>query len=125
VNLDVAFSPDLVAWLNRDDHEPVTEWEPEPPGPQLRCAPRLVARLAEVARPIGHTGRRFVDGCPVVHHPNGRPIAAAAGTNRLTTRTAEGWIELDPWGPDIAFARVVDLLRAHVARAYELAGSES
>ena len=37
------------------------------------------------------------------------------------------WVELDPWAPDAAFAHATDLLRAHIARAYELAeaGSEA
>jgi hypothetical protein len=34
-------------------------------------------------------------------------------------------VELDPWAPDTAFARAVDLLRAHLARAYEVAEADS
>ena len=75
-------------------------------------------------------------------HPRGRPIAAAAGTAWLVVRSGlpagalraarrctspgldrAGWVELDPWAPDVAFARAIDLLRAHVARVpTQLAG---
>ena len=41
------------------------------------------------------------------------PIAPPAGPT--------DWVELDPWGVDVAFARTIDLLRGHVARAYERA----
>jgi hypothetical protein len=127
----------LFDWLTRR-HPPEPGWEPEPPLEELRCHPDLVARLAEVARPIGAARRRFVAGCPVIEHPNGQPIAAAAGTGWLAARSGlpagalacaqpgphslEGdWVELDPWAPDAAFAHATDLLRAHIARAYDAA----
>jgi len=129
--------PELLDWLARDDHEPGRGWSPEPPLADLHCHPDLVARLAEIARPTG-AGRRFVAGCPVIHHPGGRPIAAASGTSWLAVRSALApgamrarrplaaeldpeWVELDPWGADVAFARGIDLLRAHVVQAYERA----
>ncbi|HEV7523795.1 MAG TPA: hypothetical protein VGP92_02450 [Acidimicrobiia bacterium] len=138
----VLLGPGLSAWLVRADHEPVPDWEPDPPAATLQCDPALVARLAAVARPIGRPGRRFVDGCPVIHHPRGAPIATAAGADWIAVRSGlpagalavtrppepalaeRGWVNLDPWGPDTAFARVIDLLRAHVSRAYELAEGE-
>jgi hypothetical protein len=133
-----ALAPALVDWLGRADHEPGRGWSPDPPLGELHCHPDLVARLAEVARTVGAAGRRFVAGCPVIHHPQGRPIAAAAGTAWLVVRSAlppgalvpatpldvaldPDWVELDPWAADVAFARSTDLLRAHVARAYERA----
>jgi hypothetical protein len=133
----VRLDPALFTLLIADDVEPVAEWAPEPPRAELHCAPGLVSRLALVARPIGHTGRRFVAGCPVIHHPRGRPIAVGEGSSWIAVRSdlpagaidgsgshvprlsELGWVELDPWAPDTAFARTVDLLRAHVARAYE------
>jgi hypothetical protein len=118
--------------------EPAPGWEADPPLDQLHSHPDLIARLAEIARPIAGVRRRFVGGCPVIEHPNGRPIAAAAGTSWLVVRsdlpagalglgsplaTALGpeWLQLNPWSENVAFARALDLLRAHVARAYELA----
>ena len=133
-----ALAPALVEWLGRADHEPGRVWAPDPPLADLRCHPDLVARLAEVGRSVANAGRRFVAGCPVIHHPHGRPIAAAAGTDWLVVRSAlpagalaraapleiglkPEWVELEPWAVDVAFARSTDLLRAHMARAYERA----
>jgi hypothetical protein len=140
VNPDPALAP-LFGWLTLR-HPPRSGWEPEPPLEELRCHPDLVARLAEVARPIGAARRRFVAGCPVIEHPSGQPIAAAAGTGWLAVRSGlpagaldpgpsgppaiDGiWVELDPWAPDAGFAHATDLLRAHIARAYDTAGAES
>lgn len=127
--------PALSAWLAAT--APVDDWAPEPPAADLRCETGLVSRLALVARPIGLTGRRFVAGCPVIHHPRGRPLAVAEGSAWIAIRSdlpagalersgahlarlsEPGWVELDPWAPDTAFARTIDLLRAHVTRAYE------
>ena len=131
-------SPTLIALLTRVDRDPAPGWEPEPALGELGCQPDLVLRLAEVSRPVGVTRRRFVAGCPVIEHPRGRPIAAAAGTAWLAVRSgmpagalrraqpdAPGldgdWVELDPWAADASFARTLDLLRAHVATAYDLA----
>jgi hypothetical protein len=133
----VTLDPRLFMWLVADELEPVAGWEADPPRAELRCDPALVARLALVARPIGHTARRFVAGCPVIHHPSGRPIAVAEGSAWIAVRSdlppgalessgshvprlsEHGWVELDPWAPDTAFARTIDLVRAHVVRAYE------
>jgi hypothetical protein len=137
-----ALEPALVHWLGRTDREPGRGWAPDPPIGELHCHLDLVARLAEIARPIGDVGRRFVAGCPVINHPCGRSIAAASGTSWLVVRSARpagalaskhpfdtglepDWVELDPWGVDVAFARAIDLLRAHVARAYELAEADA
>ena len=132
-------APALVDWLRLPrDHEPAPGWEADPPLDELHCHPDLIARLAEVARPIAGVRRRFVGGCPVIEHPKGRPIAAAAGTSWLAVRSnlppgalqvdprsiaAAGpeWLSLNPWSDNVGFARALDLLRAHVARAYDLA----
>ncbi len=142
--------PDLFAWLVLE-HEPVAGWAPDPPSDALRCGSDLVARLALVARPVGDVRRTFVAGCPVVHHPGGRAIAVAMGTSWVAVRSRlpagalrraepqvsdpresswphlreSGWVELDPWAADTAFARAVDLLRAHVADAFARAELES
>lgn len=138
---DPPVPPALVEWLTRAEHEPVDGWEPEPRSAEPRCDTKLVARLAEVARAVRGAGRVFVAGCPVIHHPRGRPIAAAAGSAWFVARSARPpgallpaaalvvaldpeWVQVDPWLGDTAFARAIDLLRAHVARAYELAESE-
>ena len=131
--------PALVAWLTgADDHEPAARWEADPPPDELRCDPALVARLAEAARPIRGVRRRFVAGSPVIEHPRGRAIAAAAATEWLVVRSdlpagalqvdaptvttlGPEWLELNPWSENVAFARALDLLRAHLARAYDLA----
>jgi hypothetical protein len=141
----VALEPALLEWLCpaglRLDREPAPGWEPEPPLDALHCRPDLIARLAQAARPIAGVRRRFVAGCPVIEHPRGRPIAAAAGTSWLAVRSdlpagalrtdassagarlGPEWRELNPWSENVAFARALDLLSAHVARAYELAES--
>ena len=129
---------ELVAWLARDDHDPVHAWEPDPALESLHCHPDLVERLSELARPIRGSRRVFVAGCPVIHEPGGRPLAAAAGTSWLVVRSAmpagdlapghplhadlaPDWVELDPWTVDVSLARGIDLLRAHVARAFSRA----
>src|SRR5215472_11430111 len=113
---------ELVEWLARDAPEPVAGWEPEPALEALRCHPDLVARLGAVARPVGAVRRVFIAGCPVIHHPQGRAIAAAAGTAWLTVRSARPagalatteappprlgpeWTMLDPWADDVALSR--------------------
>jgi hypothetical protein len=128
----------LREWLMRDVDDPVDGWEPVPPYEELRCHPDLVERLAEVSKPVGGVRRVFVDGCPVIHHAQGRAIAAAWGTACLTVRSARpagalatrnqplagldaAWVMLDPWAPDVALSRTIDLLRTHVARAHDLA----
>jgi hypothetical protein len=130
---------ELRRWLTRGVDEPVDGWEPTPPVDALRCDPDLIARLSEVSKSVGAVRRHFVDGCPVIHHPRGRAIAAASGNAWLTVRSARAagalatgevplrglgpeWTMLDPWAPGVALSRAVDLLRSHVARAYELAG---
>ena len=134
-----ALEPALIAWLVDDHHEPESGWAPDPPLETLHCHPDLVARLSEIARPIAGTARVFVSGCPVIHHPDGQPIAAASGTAWLAIRSgrAEGdlagtwhtpalgtlWAELDPWAGTVAFARGIDLLRGHLADAFTLAGA--
>jgi hypothetical protein len=140
--------PAVLDWLVRADHvpgrdwEPGRDWAPEPPIAELQCSPELVGRLAEIARPIAGVRRRFVAGCPVIEHPRGRPIAAAADASWLAVRSGlpagalrtgrpptprldPDWVELDPWAADAAFARTVDLLRGHVARAYARAEADA
>ncbi|HWS48310.1 MAG TPA: hypothetical protein VN636_20765, partial [Acidimicrobiia bacterium] len=79
MNSDVTVDRALIEWLLRVDHGPVAGWAPDLPAAELRCDAGLVARLSEIARSVRGTTRVFVAGCPVVHHPSGRPIAAAAG----------------------------------------------
>ena len=100
----------------------------------LRCHPDLVERLSSAARPLRSARRAFVDGCPVIVHPLGTPIAAASGTDILVMRTGEpagalstesntlglgpDWTDLDPWAIDVTFLRATELLRNALARAY-------
>jgi len=137
-------SEPLAAWLRSDAHDvgdAVDAWTGERLGDpsigELRCHPDLVERLTQIARPIRGTRRVWVDGCPVVHHPSGAPIACATGTSRLVVRSGlpagavvsrwrtpgldRAWTDLDPWAADVTFARSVELLRTHVRRAYDLA----
>ena len=131
--------PALVDWLTRAEPPTADTWEPDPPIGDLQCDPDLVQRLALIARPVHSTARVFVAGCPVIHITAGRPIACASGTSWFVVRSGraagelappepvsvapldDAWTGLDPWTHDIALARGVDLLRAHVARAVELA----
>jgi hypothetical protein len=134
----VSLEHELLDWLMRADHEPLSGWAPEPRDEALHCHPDLVGRLSEIAKPVTGTRRVFVDGYPVIHHPNGAPIAVAAGTNFLAvrsdrpagaltprtpfpTRLDGSWAQLDPWTVDVAFAKGIDLLRGHVVRAFEMA----
>jgi hypothetical protein len=134
--------PAVLDWLAGTDHTPGRDWAPEPPLAELQCSPDLVARLTEIARPTAGVRRRFVAGCPVIQHPGGRPIAAAADGSWLAVRSGlpagalrtgrprtpgldADWVELDPWAADAAFARTVDLLRGHVARAYARAEADA
>lgn len=135
--------PALIEWLRAPaEHECAPGWEAEPAPDALHCSPQLVARLAEAARRVRGVRRRFVAGCPVIEHPRGVAIAAAAGTAWLAVRSdlppgalqvaptagsalGAGWLELNPWSENIAFARALDLVRAHVARAYELAAAQA
>jgi hypothetical protein len=136
----VALAPELLAWLRSDD-QVVDGWAPDAPIDELRCHPDLVERLTQIARPQRGAARVWVTGCPVVHHRDGPPIACATGTSRLVVRSAQpagalashwqtpgldaAWVDLDPWAADVTFARTLDMLRAHVARAYELAGERA
>ena len=126
----------LREWLRAPTERPVG-WAPEPPLDELRCHPDLSKRLTEAARPVRGTVRAWVDGCPVVHHRAGPAIAFACGTGYLAVRSGEpagalaprvcarglddGWVELDPWAPDITFVKTKELLRRHVQRAYDRA----
>ena len=130
-------TPELVAWLTVDGHD-VDGWEPDPPAADVRCARPLVNRLSEAGRSAERAiARVWVDGCPVLHHPRGAPLACAWDERSLvvrsaqpagalaTTRTTAGldddWVDLDPWATDTSFARTTELLRMHVRHAYELA----
>jgi len=148
----VELSEPLEAWLRSDAHDidhrfddrtnewsgdRADEWSGGPPIEQLRCHPDLAERLTQIARPVRGTRRVWIDGCPVVHHPSGAPIACATGTSRLVVRSAQpagalvsrwrtrglnpAWKDLDPWAADVAFARALELLRMHVRHAYDLA----
>jgi hypothetical protein len=128
-------NPELLAWLTSDDHD-VAGWADEPPLDALRCHPDLVERLAEMARPLRRGVRVFVEGCPVVHHPGGAPIACASGTSFLVVRSAQpagvlaskwdtppeldaAWVSLDPWAADVTFTRTLGVLREHMRKAYD------
>ncbi len=129
-------SAPLRAWLASDVHE-VDGWAEDLPIDDLHCHPDLVERLTQLSRPVRGTRRVWIDGCPVVHHPSGAPIACATGTSRLVVRSAEPpgalvsrwltpgldaeWVDLDPWAADVTFTRALELLRTHVRRAYDLA----
>jgi hypothetical protein len=129
-------SEPLRAWLTSEAHD-VEDSPDDLPVAQLRCHPDLVERLAQISRPVRGTVRVWIDGCPVVHHPSGAPIACATGTSRLVVRSAQpagalmstwrtpglddAWVDLDPWAADVTFARALEMLRIHVRRAYDLA----
>ncbi len=123
----------LRAWIT-DPASTAVGWAPEPPTDELRCHRDLITRLAEVARPVDGTARVFVAGCPVVHAECGPAIAAASGRSwlavasgrpagdlaprsRFSSGLPAGWVDLEPWAQDVAFARAIDLLRAHVVDA--------
>jgi len=87
--------PALVTWLVTAEHEPIADWAPEPPTGELRCDPDLVARLTQLARPIGNTRRRFVEGClrqpgmtQEVAEELFRQVAAFAFTKRTARSTS-------------------------------------
>jgi hypothetical protein len=127
----------LQEWLGREHPSAPDGWGPEPAIDALRCHPDLVERLAGLARALPDARRTFVAGCPVVHHPAGPAIAAAAGTSTLIVRCGgapgildpglrtagldDAWCDLDPWAADVTFTRSTDLLRDALRRAYEQA----
>jgi hypothetical protein len=133
---DVQLPARLLAWLSADDHD-VEGWAADLPIGELRCHPDLVQRLSEVSRPVNGVTRAWVDGCPVVHHRAGAPLACARGTNTLIVRSGlppgalasrertvgldDAWVDLDPWAADVTFAKTIELLRMHVRRAYDRA----
>jgi len=94
-------------------------------------AERLLA-LTRALRPR----RAEVAGCIVLHHPSGMPFAAAC-EDRVLVRaddvpaalTAQpvdglsGWVAVDPWPPDITFARGAEVLRDALTRAFARASS--
>jgi hypothetical protein len=124
-------------WLIRPHESAPAGWAPDLPLDEMRTHPDLVARLSEISKPAPGTRRVWVDGAPVVHHESGPPVAVAIGTSWLVIRSGqpagaldtgyrtfgldEAWVDLDPWTVDVAFAKGLDLLRYHVARACELA----
>lgn len=120
--------PELLAYLERADHAPAPGWAADPPRGETHCAARLVRRLSEVARPLPGVARVFVAGCPVVHHPGGAPIAAAAGTLWFAVRgevDAITWDVIDAFPADVGFERGVDAVRRAVRNAYDRAGAAS
>ena len=135
---EVDLSPALHGWVTNDEHE-VEGWAEDLPIAQLRCHPDLVERLAQIARPVRGARRAWVDGCPVVHHPGGAPIAFATGTHVLVVRSAQpagtlapgwhtngltgDWTDVDPWAADVTFAKTLELLRNHLRHAFALAGA--
>jgi hypothetical protein len=122
-------------WLTAQHDVAPAGWEPDPPAELLACSDELVERLASVARPLRSARRAFVAGCPVIHHPDGPPIACAWNSDALVVRAGgvagpldagvrtEGlgaeWIDVDPWPPDVLFRRGTDALRDVVRRAYD------
>jgi hypothetical protein len=50
-----------------------------------------------------------------------RAAGALATANQPLAGLQPEWTMLDPWAPDVALSRTIDLLRGHIARAYELA----
>jgi hypothetical protein len=131
---EVKLGDALRAWLTAGTHE-VKGWDPEPPLDEMRCHPDLVQRVTQISRPIRGVRRAWVDGCPVVHHPSGVPIAGASGTGCLVVRSGrpagaltpswhvaplgDAWVDLDPWAADVTFAQTIEMLRAHVRAAFD------
>ncbi len=120
-----AIPDELRSWLARD-HDALPAVAPPDPT-EFRCDARLVERLTTLAGPL-RARRVFVAGCPVVHHPSGPPIAAAFDGVLLVRDNPPavlasrplmpGWVAVDPWPPDVGFARGTDLLRQALARAF-------
>jgi hypothetical protein len=125
----VTVAPELRAWLTRPHADApdagVTAREPDAVVERLVASTRaLRPRRAEVA------------GWVVLHHPNGAPFAAVCDGRLLVHASAvpgtlgatpvadlPGWVALDPYPPDVAFARGADVLRDVLTRAFERAGT--
>jgi hypothetical protein len=116
--------PDEVrAWLIRThDVAPAEDASSRASDP---VAERLLG-LTRALRPACAT----IAGAVVVHHPSGRPFAAAVddhlvvrvarATGALTAEAVDGldgWVAVDPFPPDVAFARGEDALRRVLAEA--------
>src|SRR5262245_32691956 len=112
------------------------------PHDDLRCHPDLCARLESAASGLDHVRVRYIDGMPLLVHPNGIVFALAAGTAWMALRLPrvghgavmktqwgrrglEGdWVDCDPWLTDLSAhegtARLRGWTRAAYAHATEL-----
>jgi hypothetical protein len=128
--------PDGVrAWLAAPHDAAPAGWESNPPPGDLACSVELIERLALVARPLRTVRRVFVEGCPVIHHPDGPAIACAWNSDAMVVRAggvagplesrvrtsglSADWIAVDPWADDVLFRRGTESLRDVLRRAYD------
>jgi hypothetical protein len=119
---------DVRAWLARPhdvaDLQDASARAPDP----------VAERLLSLTRPL-RPARALVAGAVVVHDRSGTPFAAAldgclvvrlrAVPGTLVARPVvglSGWLALDPFPPDVTFAKGQDVLRHVLTRAYEDAG---
>jgi hypothetical protein len=119
---------DLLSWLEQPhDRAPADDVSG-------RATDPIAERLLTLIRPL-RAACTTVAGAVVVHHPSGTPFAAAVdGCLVVRTRAApgtlpsrpvdglDGWLALDPFPPDVAFARGEEVLRHVLARACDDAG---
>ena len=93
----------------------------------------VAERLASLTRAL-RPRRAEVGTAVVLHHPSGRPFAAAYSGRILVRSTLvpaaldaqgidalPGWLSVEPEPPDITFSRGADVLRDALARAFTAA----
>jgi len=120
---------ELREWLGHD-HELAPDADVA-----AREADAIAERLASLTRSL-RPRRAEVGAAVVLHHPSGRPFAAAYGGRILVHSNLvpaaldahgidalPGWLSVEPDPPDITFSRGTDVLRDALARAFAAAAA--
>ena len=115
---------DVRVWLT-EEHEAPPEADAS-----MRASNPTAERLLSLTRALKPRTAE-VGGAVVVHHPSGRPFAAAYADRILVHSTLvpaaldaqgiealPGWLSITPDPPDITFSRGTDVLRDALARAF-------
>jgi hypothetical protein len=122
----VKITQELREWLAATHHE-------APHGEAVtRAQDPVTERLLTLTRPL-RPRRATVDGAVVLHHPSSGAPFAASSVDRIVVAARSipgtlpshaidelpGWVVVDPFPPDVAFASGVDVLRRVLAQAFE------
>jgi hypothetical protein len=138
----------LLGWLDEQTPDPPRTYRAQRRVAMdaLRCHPDLCERIHELGGELPGTIGRYVEGFPVLIHPNGMVFAIGAGTSWLAlvlpqrthaavVRSTWGnrglgdeWVDVDPWMTDDpayeGLRRLRGWTRAAFARATEIGGPD-